>query len=131
MGDTVKPALHGRDNRDDAVDQISGPWFLVLDAGDTPPDGSVEDEDYVFLQNGWAQPVAPLEAFAFRRGLSKLDMKGHLDGAGASSGSVAVTLPEPHRLPNDQFFLTVLEDATPAMVYLDSATGEVTITFPV
>lgn len=89
------------------------------------------DEDYVELQNGWAQPAAPFAEFSFRRGLSKLDTKGHLDSAGASSGTVAVTLPTDYRLPDDQFFLTVLEDATAALVYFDSTNGDVTITFPV
>lgn len=89
------------------------------------------DEDYVELQNGWAQPAPPKAEFSFRRGLSKLDTKGHLDAAAASSGTVAVTLPIDFRLPDDQFFLTVLEDATPALVYLEAASGDVTITFPV
>lgn len=124
------PAKHGRDNRDGAEDPISGEWVPVVDGGDPAPETwMVIDEDYVELQNSWVQPAAPLREFSFRRGLSKLDMRGHLDGG--ASGTVAVTIPAPYRLPDDQFFLTVLADATPALVYLDSATGDVTITFPV
>ena len=93
------------------------------------------------LENGWAQPDAPLERFAFRlHSDGSLEFKGHLDSTGASSGSIAVTLPganagEHNYIPaKDQFFITVIYDgSTPqnAMVYIDSTTGEVTITFPV
>lgn len=94
------------------------------------------------LENGWAQPSSPLERFAFRlHADGSLEFKGHLDSAGASSGTVAFTLPGANipdeidfRPPNDQFFLTVVYDgANPqgAMVYIDSTTGEVTITFPI
>lgn len=129
-----KPDKHGRDNRDGAEDPISGEWVPVVDEGDPAPEvWMVIDEDYVELQNGWAQPASPLEEFSFRRGLSKLDTKGHLDAAGAASATVAVTIPADYRLPNDQFFPTVVWDGVDpiaAMVYLDSATGDVTITFP-
>lgn len=133
--DAVQPAMHGRDNRDGYTDPISGPWFTVLDVGDPAPDDpdAVEDVDYIYLQNGATQPASPLEAFSFRRGLSKLDTKGHLDVSSFASGSVAFTIPAAFRLPNDQFFPTVVWDgAAPiaAMVYLDATTGDVTITFP-
>lgn len=92
------------------------------------------------LENGWAQPDSPLEKFAFRLHTDgSLEFKGHLDSAGASSGTVAVTLPgatpgEVDFLPaNDQFFVSAVYDgatAQPALVYIDATTGEVTITFP-
>lgn len=127
-----KPDKHGRDQRDGAEDPISGEWVPVINAGDPAPENwMVLDEDYVELQNGWAQPAAPYAQFSFRRGLSKLDTKGHLDSASAASATVAVTIPADFRLPDDQFFLTVLQDATPALVYLEASTGDVTITFPV
>ena len=126
MPDALYPALHGRHHRDEYEDQISGPWETVINAGGSNPDGQ-----FIELQNGWAQPASPLQEFAFRRGLSKLDFTGHLDSAGASSGTVAFTLPADYRLLNDQFFLTVLDSAIPALVYLEASTGDVTITFPV
>lgn len=95
------------------------------------------------LENGWAQPDPPLERFAYRlHGDGSLEFKGHLDAAGASSGTVAVTLPEPvdeddmepnYRPARDQFFPTVIYDGAtpqPAMVYIEASSGEVTITWP-
>lgn len=110
------------------------------DCDETDPnvaaDGCTGDEPA--LVNSWAQPVAPLEKFAFRlHSDGSLEFKGHLDGTAAVSGTVAFTLPganagEVDFLPaNDQFFLTVLSDATPALVYIEALTGDVTITFPV
>lgn len=133
--DARKPATHSIDHRDDHFDPIAGPWFEVLDAGDPVPDDpdAVEDEDYVYFQNGAVQPAAPLQEFSFRRGISRLDTRGHIDVAGFSSGDVAFTIPAAYRLPNDQFFTTVLYDgASPiaAMVYFESTTGDVTITYP-
>lgn len=125
MPDALYPALHGRHHRDGYEDEISAPWETVIDSGDPNPDG-----EFIELQNGWAQPAAPLRSFSFRRGLSKLDFTGHLDSAGAASGTVAFTLPAGHRLAEDQFFLTVLDSAIPALVYIEAA-GDVTITFPV
>jgi hypothetical protein len=111
------------------TDPLTGPWVLVINEGDTPP-----DQAYIELENGWEQPTAH-EEFAFRRGgVNKLDFTGHLDSSGASSGTVAFTLPARYRLSADKFFLTVVYDGAdpvPAMVFLDSSTGEVTITFPV
>jgi hypothetical protein len=127
----MKPAIHGRDNRDEGQDPISGPWFLCLDPGDTVPAGMEEDEDYVFLQNGWAQPPGNLEEFSFRRGLSKIDTKGHLQTS--TSGTVALTIPAPYRLRKDQFCVQAVYDGAtpiPAVVYFFSATGDVTITYP-
>jgi hypothetical protein len=92
------------------------------------------------LQNGWAQPAAPLQKFAFRTHADgSLEFRGHLDSVGASSGTVAVTLPGANPgetdflLPNDQFFVSAVYDGAtprPALIYLDSTTGDVTITFP-
>jgi hypothetical protein len=70
-----------------------------------------------------------------------LEFKGHLDASGATSGTVAFTLPgftdgEPdYTLPNDQYFHTVItpDDGTTfqiALVFIDSTTGDVTITWP-
>ena len=97
------------------------------------------------LENGWAQPDPPLERFAYRLHTDgSLEFKGHLDAAGATSGTVALTLPdelydplevEPsYRLPKDQFFTTAIYDGAtpqPALVYITGATGEVTITWPI
>jgi hypothetical protein len=109
------------------------------DIDDPPPTGPTPE-----LENGWAQVDPPLERFAYRlHADGSLEFKGHLDAAGASSGTVALTLPEPvddedmepsYRLPRDQFFLTVIYDgATPesAMVFIEGSSGEVTITWPV
>lgn len=112
------------------------------------PDSADPDQaDTPALQNGWAQPspgAGPtgndLEPFAFRlHNDGSLEFKGHLDSAGASTETVALTLPganpgEPNYLfGNDQFFDTVIYDgSTPqkALVYIDKTTGDVTITFP-
>jgi hypothetical protein len=95
------------------------------------------------LQNFWAQPSAPLETFAFRlHADGSLEFRGHLNASGATSSTVAVTLPganpgEAKFLPeNDQYFVTVIttDDGTSfstALVFIDSTTGEVTITWPV
>lgn len=100
------------------------------------------------LENGWAQPTLgsgmtgnDLEPFAFRlHSDGSLEFKGHLDSSGASSDTVAVTLPGAvvgevdFRPANDQFFITTLWDGSgfiPAAVYIDSDTGEVTISFPI
>jgi hypothetical protein len=93
------------------------------------------------LLNSWAQPALPLEKFAFRlHADGSLEFRGHLDSAAATSGTVAVTLPGavPGEVdflpPNDQFFVSAIYDgaaAQPALVYIDSTTGDVTVTFPI
>lgn len=110
------------------------------DIDDPPPVGVTAE-----LENGWAQPALPLEKFAYRLHTDgSLEFKGHLDASGASSGTVALTLPdeffdvtyetEPsYRPTRDLFFPTIIYDgATPqnAMVYIEAITGEVTITWP-
>ena len=98
----------------------------------------------VVLENNWAQPSAPLEPYAFRlHADGSLEFKGHLDASGgASSGTVAVTLPGANAgevdflLANDQYFLTLIttddgSSFTAAQVFIDSTTGEVTITWPI
>jgi hypothetical protein len=98
------------------------------------------------LENGWAQVDPPLERFSYRLHTDgSLEFKGHLDAAGASSGTVAFTLPDEtydldllapsYRLPNDQFWHTVITDDSGstfqiALVFIESTTGEVTITWP-
>jgi hypothetical protein len=94
------------------------------------------------LVNGWAQPSPPLERFAFRMHADgSLEFKGHLNAAGASSGTVAFTLPganagEVHfLLPNSQFFHTTITTVdgssfSLALVHIDKTTGDVTITWP-
>lgn len=94
------------------------------------------------LENGWAQPDPPLEPFAFRKHADgSLEFKGHLDAAGAASGSIALHLPgvnagEVNFLPtNDQFFHTTITDDsgltfTLALVRINKSTGAVTISWP-
>jgi hypothetical protein len=115
--------------------------FYIECKGDEPP-----------LENSWLQMTnaSGLEKFAFRLHMDgSLEFRGHLDASGgAVSGSVAVTLPgaidpsstEPARAdfrpPNDQFFLTVITDDSgatfqAALVKVEAATGEVTITWPI
>lgn len=115
------------------------PGCSTADADDADA-GCTGDEPA--LVNGWAQPAAPLQLFAFRlHADGSLEFKGHLDSAGASSGTVAVTLPGANAgevdflsvLDGDQFFLTVIYDgANPqaALVYIEKSSGDVTITFP-
>lgn len=113
----------------------------------TDPDDEAEFcfDDIPNLVNGWAQPDPgdDLQFFAFRlHADGSLEFRGHLDSSGASSGTVAFTLPGANAgevdffedLDGDQFFLTVVYDgatAQPAMVFISSTTGDVTITFPV
>lgn len=140
--DSRKPAVHSSDHRDDHNDPISGPWLEILDEGDPPPDdpNAVEGEDYVYLQNDATQPTAgsgigggDLEPWSLRRGLSKLDSKGHLDLSAFASGSVVVTVPEWMRPTKDFFRHTLVWDGAsfqPAAVYFDSTSGDISITFP-
>lgn len=95
------------------------------------------------LVNGWAQPTGTdLQFFAFRmHSDGSLEFRGHLDAAGASSGTVAVTLPGANDgdadflsgLSGDQFYNTVIYDGVApqhALFYIDKSTGDVTITWP-
>lgn len=96
------------------------------------------------LDNDWLQPtnVSGLEKFAFRlHADGSLEFKGHLNAENASSGTVAFTLPgmntgEVNFLPEkDQYWHTTIttDDGATfflAMVFIDSTTGEVTITWP-
>ena len=94
------------------------------------------------LLNGWDQPNPPLEKFAFRlHADGSLEFKGHLDAAGAASGSIAFVLPGAtvgevnFRPPNNQFFHTTITDDsgatfTLALVRINATTGAVTITWP-
>lgn len=104
-------------------------------------DGCTGDEPP--LENSWQQPSAPLERFAFRLHTDgSLEFKGHLDASGgATSGSVAVTLPGANpgevdfRPANDQFWITAIttddgSSFSTALVGIDASTGEVTITWP-
>lgn len=105
-------------------------------------DGCTAAQEDVVLVNGWAQVTAPLELFAFRlHADGSLEFKGHLDAAGASSGTVAFTLPGANAgevdflLPNDQYWHTTIttDDGVTfflALVFIESATGDVTITWP-
>lgn len=140
--DARKPATHAQDHRDDHTDQIAGPWFIVLDAGDPPPDDpdAVEDVDYIYLQNDVTQPTpasgpggGDLTQFSFRRGISRLDFKGHLDVSAAASPAVACVIPEMYLPDEDVFDTTVVFDGStgvPGMWYLDSVSGELTLTWP-
>ena len=94
------------------------------------------------LVNGWAQVTPPLELFAFRlHADGSLEFKGHLDAAGASSGTVAFTLPGANagevdfRLANDQYWHTTIttDDGITfflALVFVEASSGDVTITWP-
>ena len=140
--DHRKPAIHGAaDHRDGYQDQISGPWFEVVDEGDLPShETMILDEDYIELINGFLQPSpgsgpggGDLEPFGFRRGISRLDFKGHIDISGAASPDVACVIPEIYLLDKDAFDTTVVYDGAtgvPGMWYLDSVTGELTLTWP-
>jgi len=94
------------------------------------------------LVNNFAQPDPQLEFFAFRiHADGSLEFKGHLDISAASSGDVAFTLPgiNPGEVdfipPNDQYFFTIVTDGgslfQAAMVFIDSTSGDVTITWPI
>lgn len=119
---------------------LASQWIQPVNAGDPIPDG---DPEYTpELENGWLQPTAPLETFAFRMHYDgSLEFRGHLDAQAAVSGTIAVTLPgelvgDPFYLPrNDQYWHTTITDDggtsfTLAMVFIDSTTGEITITWP-
>lgn len=134
MSDVQKPAKHGRDHRDEHIDAISGPWFVVLDAGDPAPEG-VDVADVIYLENGVIQPPITFEPFTFRRGLSRLDFKGHLDVSAAVSPVIAFTIPIWYRLDKIQFGPTVITDDTGtsfqfAMFWCNPDTGKVTIVWP-
>lgn len=112
----------------------------------TPDIDDVDDTPE--LENGWAQPSLPLEKFSYRLHTDgSLEFKGHLDASAASSGTVAITLPdetydpdgqelEPDYRPSrDQYFNTTItpDDGATfslALVFIDATTGEVTITWP-
>lgn len=111
-------------------------WEPDCTVGD---DGCTGDEPP--LENGFAQPSAPLEPFAFRlHADGSLEFKGHLDAAAAVTETVAVTLPGANagevdfRPPMDQYWHTTIVEApstfTLALVFIDSTTGEVTISWP-
>lgn len=145
-----EPSVHGRvsANRFFTKDTRQKPHAFRWWEPECDPDveadaaaGCTGDEPV--LENLWEQPPAPLEPFAFRlHADGSLEFKGHLDAAGgAVSNTVAVTLPGfnpgevDFRPPNDQYFFTVItEDSgttfTVALVFIEAASGEVTITWP-
>lgn len=130
MADHQFPADHGRHHRDGHYDEISGPWLTVINEGGSNPDG-----EFIELQNSVEQPSAPLEEFAFRRGLPRLEFKGHLNMESATSPVVALNIPAAYRLDGDQYFHTTITtndgaSFTLALVFLDASTGDVTITWP-
>ncbi len=106
-------------------------------------DGCKPLQEAVVLQNGFVQPTTAsgIEKFAFRlHADSSLEFKGHLDASGASSGTVAFTLPgmnlgEVNFVPlNDHYFITAItpdgSTFSTALVFIDSTTGDVTLTWP-
>lgn len=120
---------------------LASQWIQPVNQGDPIPD---EDPEYTpELENNWLQPSAPLARFAFRLHYDgSLEFRGHLDSSGgAVSGTVAVTLPgalvgDPNYLPaNDQYWHTTITTNNGgvfflAMVFIDSVTGAVEITWP-
>ena len=88
------------------------------------------------LINGWAQPADTIDQFAYRLTGSIPDFKGHLDGSSAISPSVAFNIaldPDEMTLPGDIYFHTIVTDGVDfqsAMVFINSLTGDVRITFP-
>jgi len=89
------------------------------------------------LVNGFAQPDSLVDQFAYRlTGGGIPDFKGTIDATGATSGDVAFTMildPDEMTLPGDIYFNTIITDGTDfmtAMVYMDSQTGDVTLTWP-
>lgn len=117
-------------------------WTPECDSGDEDAAAAGCTGDEPPLENSWEQPSAPLESFSFRLHTDgSLEFKGHLNAENASSGTVAVTLPGANagevdfRPANDQYFVTVIttDDGTSfttALVFIDSTTGEITITWP-
>lgn len=112
----------------------------------TPGDGCTAAQAAVVLQNDFSQPSvgSGLELFAFRlHADGSLEFKGHLDTSlGAVSGTVAFTLPGANTgevdflLPKDQYWHTTIttDDGATfflALVFIEAATGDVTITWPV
>lgn len=144
MRNLEEPNVHGKvaSNKFFIKDTRQKPHaFRWWEPGCTPGnDGCTGDEP--LLENSWAQPSPPLEKFAFRlHADGSLEFKGHLDAAGTSSGTVAVTLPgatvgDVDFLPaNDQFWHTTIttDDGltfTLALVFINAATGEITISWP-
>lgn len=118
-------------------------WVPDCDETDDAQAGAGCSGEEPPLENGWAQPGDGLQKFAFRlHSDGSLETRGHLDSAGASSGTVAVTIPGANAgevdfldgLEGDQFWHTVIYDgATPqgALAFIEKATGELTITFPI
>ena len=88
------------------------------------------------LLNGFAQPAATIDQFAYRLTGGIPDFKGHVDVSGAASGTIAFNIPldpDEMTLPGDIYFHTVLTDGATfqgAMVFLDSLTGNVKIVWP-
>ena len=109
-----------------------GDFVAVDDPGNNPPDTNEWSPPF---ENGWANAGPPYAYVAFRVGRHKeLEFQGHLDPSGATSGTVAFTLPPYWRPERDVSWLTDVYDgvtATIARVSIDHTTGEVTVVFPV
>lgn len=88
------------------------------------------------LVNGFAQPVSTVDQFAYRLTGGIPDFKGHIDCSGASSPDVAFNIaldPDEMTLPGDIYFYSIITDGTDfqsAMLFIDSTTGDVTVTWP-
>ena len=98
-----------------------GPWF--------EPD----------LLNGAAQAPSGKKRFAVRQGVEGVGFKGVLDLAACSSPVVVCTLdpqflPDPNDTDNDLFATIITDDSGStfqvAMVEIDFASGDVTVTWP-
>jgi hypothetical protein len=115
---------------------LAGAWV-------EPTTGSPDPLWVPVYQNGWDTATAPLETFAFRRHKDgSLEFKGHLDATGATSGTIAFTLPglgvgEPNywdeNMGDQYFHTTITPDGATfslALVFIDSTTLDVTVTWP-
>jgi hypothetical protein len=85
-------------------------------------------------QNFFDHQGPPYAAVGFYFDLhGKLKFVGHIDASAASSGTVAFTLPDIFVPDHDDSWVTDVWDGTTfslARVWIDSASGDVTITWP-
>ena len=112
---------------------LPGFWVCVGDyQGGTMNDPSCATTSSPPYENGWTYVGSPYDYPAFRHGLDGgLEFRGVLDSSGASTGTVAFTLPTEWRPANDMARVIPIVDVAPqtATLFVDATTGEVTIEF--